>query len=99
MNALVKCRRLEDSDTIFVAKSIIYGHIDLLRNSGKWSGNFNDIDITDSGLKLSWNGSEPLISPVPKLIERISVRDPTEDKGLLPFPPSRQINDLIKISN
>lgn len=58
-NALIKCRRLEDSDALFVAKSIINGHIDVLRSGGKWSGSYSDIEITDTGLKLSWNGSEP----------------------------------------
>jgi hypothetical protein len=80
MNALAKCRRLEDSDAIFVAKSILYGYIDLLRNGGNWSGTFNDIEITDAGLKLSWNGTEPSSGdkPIPKLIEKICARDPTE---------------------
>jgi hypothetical protein len=80
MNALVKCKRLEDSDAIFVTKSIIYGHIDLLRNGGKWSGTLNDIEITDAGIKLSWNGSEPdpVNNCIPKLIEKISIRDLNE---------------------
>jgi hypothetical protein len=100
-NAMTKCRRLEDSDAVFVAKSIINGHIDILRSGGKWAGSFADIEITEAGLKLSWNGSEPNAeeNPVPKLLEKLTARDPSEEKGLLPFPDNKQILDLVKVSN
>lgn len=59
-----------------------------------------DIEITDTGMKLSWNGG--LVAegnPVPKLIEKLNARDPVEEKGLLPFPKNKQMLDLIKVSS
>lgn len=97
--ALAKCRRLEDSDAVFMAKSIIDGHIDLMRDGVRWFGGFGDIDITETGVKLSWNGAEiKQENPIPKLIERLNARDPAEEKGLLPFPKNRQILELAKVA-
>lgn len=53
-SALNKCTRLEDNDAILIAKALLQGRIDLLRNDCDWRGSERDIDITDSGIKLSW---------------------------------------------
>lgn len=98
-NAMSRCRRLEDNDALFVAKSMLNGHIDMLRNGGQWSGGYNDIEVTDTGLKLSWNGSIPSeVNQMPGLIEKLTARDPQEEKGLLPFPKNKSLSDLVKIS-
>lgn len=86
---------------MFTAKSIINGHIDVLRSGGRWVGGFSDIDITESGLKLSWNGCDISTedNPIPKLVEKLTARDSSEEKGLLPFPDNKQLQDLVKVSN
>jgi hypothetical protein len=40
-----------------MAKSLINGYIDILKGEASWSGGLADVEITDSGVKLSWNGS------------------------------------------
>ena len=55
--ALGKCKRLDDDDSIFISKMLLNGHIDLLRQGVNWFGDENDIEITDNGVKLSWNNS------------------------------------------
>ena len=55
--ALAKCKRLDDDDSIFISKMLLNGHIDLLRQGVNWFGDENDIEITDNGVKLSWNNS------------------------------------------
>ena len=69
-NALAKCERLDDNDAIYVAKTILNGHIDLLRSDCNWFGNEEDIEITDTGIKLSWNNGigYNLVNPFPKII-------------------------------
>jgi hypothetical protein len=38
-NALNKCKRLDDDDSVFLAKMMLNGHIDLLRQGVTWFGN------------------------------------------------------------
>lgn len=72
----------------------------MLRTGMCWSGAEADIDITENGLKLSWNNSiiysENNPNPFPDLIDRLANRK--EQSGVLPFPPSKMISDLIKVS-
>jgi hypothetical protein len=99
--ALAKPKRLEDEDALLVAKQMLNGHIDLLRNGLYWSGTEADIDVTESGLKLSWNNSmiysENNPNPFPELITKIGTR--SSETGVLPFPQSKMIKDLIKVSS
>ena len=37
-DALNRCERLDDSDSVFIAKLILNGHIDLLRTDCNWFG-------------------------------------------------------------
>lgn len=55
--ALAKCRKLDDNDSIFIAKLLLNAHVDLLRSDFHWFGTEEDIEITDSGIKLSWNNT------------------------------------------
>lgn len=99
--ALSRCNRLEDNDALLVAKSLLQGRIDLLRNDCDWRGNERDIDITDSGIKLSWgNGGESpvgAVNPFPELLKRISFKSEREEGGILPFPKNKQLLDLMKV--
>lgn len=83
-----------------VSKQLLNGHIDLLRNGLYWSGSEADIDVTENGLKLSWNNSmiysQNNPNPFPDIISRLSIRLDKED--VLPFPKSKMIQDLIKVS-
>lgn len=56
-NALKNCNRLDDSDATFVSKMIMNGHAELLKNYCLWVGTDEDIEFTQSGIKLSWNNS------------------------------------------
>lgn len=83
-----------------VSKQLLNGHIDLLRNGVYWTGSEADIDVTENGLKLSWNNSmiysENNPNPFPEIIGRLGLR--TEKEVMLPFPNSKMIQDLIKVS-
>jgi len=48
---------MEDEDAITIVKQLLNGHIDLIRTGVFWSGNEGDIDVTENGVKLSWNNS------------------------------------------
>ena len=97
-NALAKCKRFDDDDSVFVAKMILNGHIDLLRAGITWFGDENDIEITETGLKLSWNNSIYFTdkTTIPDLLTRIGVRESTST--ILPFPKNKPLNDLIAVS-
>lgn len=41
--ALQKCERLDDADSLFMAKMILNGHTDLLRSDCNWFGTEEDI--------------------------------------------------------
>lgn len=53
-----------------MAKMILNGHIDLLRSDLNWFGTDEDIEFTDTGIKLSWNNSISynLVNPIPKIL-------------------------------
>ena len=93
---LQKCERLDDADSIFMSKMILNGHIDLLRSDCNWFGTEEDIEFTETGIKLSWNNSISynLVNPIPNLLERISSRPEGKagDMNLLPFPKSKVMN-------
>jgi hypothetical protein len=57
--ALQKCRKLDDFDAIFLSKVLLCAHADLMRQGINWFGTEEDIEFTDSGMKLSWNNSIP----------------------------------------
>jgi hypothetical protein len=101
-NALVKCERLDDADSLFLTKNLLNGHIDLLRSDCNWFGTEDDIEFTDTGIKLSWNNSMGynLVNPFPRIIEKFAVRpeEKNSEQTLLPFPKSKIIQDLIKVS-
>lgn len=67
---------------MLVCKNLLQGRIDLLRGDCDWRGTEKDIDITDSGVKLSWNnGGESVTSstnPFPELIKRIALKPERE---------------------
>lgn len=71
---LAKCKRFDNDDSVFIAKLLLNGHIDLLRNGVVWYGNEGDIEVTDNGVKLSWNGSVPFSdkSQMQSILRRIS---------------------------
>ena len=78
-----------------MAKMILNAHIDLLRSDCNWFGTEEDIEFTDGGVKLSWNNSigYNMVNPIPKILERISMRpeDKAGDANLLPFPKNKTI--------
>jgi hypothetical protein len=99
--ALAKAKRFEDEDGVAISKQLLNGHIDLLRNGFYWSGTEADIDVTENGVKLSWNNStiysENNPNPFPELIAKLAVR--TGQEGILPFPLNKMLQDLIKVSS
>ena len=56
-NALSRTKRLEDEDALNISKQLLNGHIDMLRTGLCWTGTESDIDVTENGVKLSWNNS------------------------------------------
>lgn len=50
---------------------------------------------------MSWGGEGNVSvntgNPFPEMIRRLGIRE-REEGGLLPFPESKQINDLVKVS-
>lgn len=71
-SALTKSKRLEDEDALSISKQLLNGHIDMLRTGQCWTGTEADIDVTENGVKLSWNNSiifsENNPNPFPDLI-------------------------------
>lgn len=69
-----------------------------MRNGLTWYGNQGDIQITENGVKLSWNGSVAYSekSQIQDILKRISERDVSST--ILPFPPNKMMNDLIAVS-
>jgi hypothetical protein len=53
-----------------MSKMILNGHIDLLRSDCNWFGTDEDIEFTETGIKLSWNNgiSYNLVNPIPKIL-------------------------------
>jgi hypothetical protein len=55
--ALNQCRKLDESDALYVAKYLLTGYMEAARNGADWYGTVNDVEIMDSGIKLSWNNT------------------------------------------
>lgn len=75
--ALASCERLDENDSIFVARALLNGHVDMLRSDSNWFGTEDDIEFTDSGIKLSWNNSCQfnLANPFPSILTRLVSRN------------------------
>jgi hypothetical protein len=61
----------------------------MLRADCNWFGTEDDIEFTDTGLKLSWNNSCPfnLVNPFANMINKLVARtEATKTNSLLPFP-------------
>lgn len=72
----------------------------MLRTDLNWFGTEDDIEFTDSGIKLSWNNSCQfnLVNPFPTIIGKLVSRiEAAKGNSLLPFPEIKAINELIKI--
>lgn len=58
------------------------------------------MDVTETGVKLSWGGREVAAGNMgntfPVLLRRLGSSE-GEQRGILPFPPSKQLMDLIKV--
>ena len=48
---------MNDSDSIYIGKYLLTGYMELLRSGTDWKGTVKDVEITDGGIKLSWNNS------------------------------------------
>jgi hypothetical protein len=84
-----------------VARALLNGHVDMLRTDCNWFGTDDDIEFTDTGIKLSWNNSCQfnLVNPFPTIIGKLSTRTQvSKGEALLPFPEIKTIAELIKIS-
>jgi hypothetical protein len=73
---LTVCEHLDENDSIFVARALLNGHVDMLRTDCNWFGTEDDIEFTDTGIKLSWNNSCQfnLVNPFPTIIAKLSTR-------------------------
>lgn len=85
--ALSGCEHLDENDSAFVARAMLNGHVDMLRADCNWFGTEDDIEFTDTGLKLSWNNSCQfnLANPFPMLLPKLVARN-EKGNSLLPFP-------------
>ena len=73
--ALEKCKKLDDFDAIFLSKVFLHANVDLLRAGVNWSGNEDDIEFTENGVRLSWNNSVPFDnenSPFPLILSKLA---------------------------
>ncbi len=69
--AIAKCKYLDEPDAIFIAKQLLFAHVDLLRSDINWFGTEEDIEFAQDGqIKLSWNNgcSFNLVNPIPAII-------------------------------
>ncbi len=61
----------------------------MLRADCNWFGTEDDIEFTDTGLKLSWHNSCQfnLVNPFANIISKLMTRtEATKTNSLLPFP-------------
>lgn len=89
------CEHLDENDSVFIARVLLNGHVDLLREDSNWFGTEEDIEFTDSGLKLSWNNSCQfnLVNPFPTILARLVARtEAQKGSSLLPFPEVKAIS-------
>jgi hypothetical protein len=73
---------------------LLNGHVDILRTDCNWFGTEDDIEFTDSGLKLSWNNScqYNLVNPFPTIFNKLVTRiEGMKGNSLLPFPEIKTI--------
>ena len=87
--ALAVCEHLDENDSIFIARALLNGHVEMLRDDNNWFGTEDDIEFTDTGLKLSWNNSCPfsLANPFPVILSKLVTRtEAVKRNSLLPFP-------------
>jgi len=73
----------------------------MLRDDCNWFGTEDDIEFTDTGIKLSWNNSCQfnLANPFPTILSRLVTRtEAIKRNSLLPFPEVKIVNELIKVS-
>ena len=60
--ALIQCKKLDENDACFMAKYLLTGFVDAARNGVDWYGTLKDIEICESGIKLSWNNAAAINS-------------------------------------
>ena len=72
----------------------------MLREDCNWFGTDDDIEFTDTGIKLSWNNSCQfnLVNPFPGILGKLVNRaEAVKGNSLLPFPEVKSVNELIKV--
>ena len=97
---LATCHHLDEQDALFVARNLLNGHVECLRMDLHWFGTEDDIEFTDTGMKLSWNNSCPynIANPFPNMLARLTARQEGKGSTLLPFPEVKGIKELIAVS-
>ena len=83
------CEHLDENDSSFVARALLNGHVDCLRDDFNWFGTEEDIEFTDTGIKLSWNNgcAFNLVNPFPNILGKLVTRvEAVKSNSLLPFP-------------
>ena len=90
-NALQKYRKLDDADAIFIGKMLLTAHVELMKSGFNWFGTEEDIEFTDTGLKLSWNNSTHFDdeSPFPVILSRLAGKLEITEQKILPFPKNK----------
>lgn len=58
-SGLANCKKLDENDALYIAKYLLTGYADILRSGNEWNGTTNDIEVVESGMKLSWNYTIP----------------------------------------
>ena len=94
------CEHLDENDSSFIGRALLNGHVEMLREDCNWFGTEDDIEFTDSGIKLSWNNSCQfnLVNPFPGILGKLVTRtEAVKGNSLLPFPDVKAINELIKV--
>ena len=93
--ALSVCEHLDENDSTFVARALLNGHVETLREDCNLFGTEDDIEFTDSGIKLSWNNSCQfnLVNPFPAILSKLVTRtEAVKGNSLLPFPDVKAVN-------
>ena len=100
-NAVGKYKKLDDFESVFISRVLLTIHVDLLRAGINWFGTEEDIEFTDSGVKLSWNNSIPFESenPFPLILSKLAGKIEVREQTILPFPKSKVVDDLINASS
>lgn len=71
----------------------------MLRADCNWFGTEDDIEFTDSGIKLSWNNScqYNLANPFPVILPKLAARNSAKGGTLLLFPEVKAVAELVKV--